>query len=77
MSKNYKQDGTEIINYLIENINYPMIESPCNKICKIDPNDNLCLGCGRTLEEIAYWTYLDDNEKKKILIKIKDRFKKN
>ena len=54
-----------------------MIESPCKKICKIDPNDNLCLGCGRTLDEIAYWTYLDDSEKKKILIKIKDRFKKN
>ncbi|TNB99694.1 DUF1289 domain-containing protein [Paracoccus marcusii] len=30
-----------------------MIESPCIKLCRIDAVRNLCLGCHRTLAEIA------------------------
>ncbi len=30
------------------------IESPCVKICQID-DDGLCVGCDRTLDEIAGW----------------------
>ncbi len=30
------------------------IETPCVKICVID-EDGLCVGCARTLEEIAGW----------------------
>ena len=30
------------------------IESPCVKICEID-EDGLCVGCSRTLDEIAGW----------------------
>jgi predicted Fe-S protein YdhL (DUF1289 family) len=32
------------------------IESPCVKICVIHPEARLCLGCHRTLEEIAAWS---------------------
>ena len=28
-------------------------ETPCIAVCQIDPRTNLCLGCGRTLPEIA------------------------
>lgn len=31
------------------------IESPCIRICVIDPESGLCEGCGRTLGEIASW----------------------
>ena len=31
------------------------IESPCNKICVVDPVSALCIGCGRSLAEIAGW----------------------
>ena len=30
------------------------IETPCVKICVID-EDGLCVGCARTLDEIAGW----------------------
>jgi predicted Fe-S protein YdhL (DUF1289 family) len=29
--------------------------SPCNKICQIHPERGWCIGCGRTLAEIAAW----------------------
>ena len=29
------------------------IESPCNKVCVVDPVSALCVGCGRSLAEIA------------------------
>ena len=31
------------------------ISSPCVKICVIDPLSALCIGCGRTGDEIARW----------------------
>lgn len=34
-------------------------DSPCVKICLIDPASRFCIGCGRTGEEIAAWTRLD------------------
>jgi predicted Fe-S protein YdhL (DUF1289 family) len=30
-------------------------ETPCIAVCLINPKSNLCLGCGRTLPEIARW----------------------
>src|SRR4030095_5766688 len=33
-----------------------MIETPCIKICTLDARMGLCLGCGRTIDEIARWT---------------------
>ena len=41
-----------------------MINSPCKNICTIDKKTGLCLGCYRTLEEIALWSGLDDIKKK-------------
>jgi hypothetical protein len=32
------------------------IESPCIKICAIHPEAGLCVGCLRTLGEIAAWS---------------------
>lgn len=32
----------------------PAIESPCINICQINA-DGLCVGCARTLDEIARW----------------------
>ena len=41
--------------------------SPCNGICRIDPVSNGCLGCKRTLREIADWPMLDAREKRAVL----------
>jgi predicted Fe-S protein YdhL (DUF1289 family) len=31
------------------------VESPCNRVCVVDAQTGYCIGCGRTLEEIAEW----------------------
>ncbi len=31
------------------------IESPCINICQIDRATRLCIGCARTIDEIAAW----------------------
>lgn len=44
----------------------PSIESPCIRLCTVDPATGLCLGCGRTLDEIAGWTSLSAGERQAI-----------
>lgn len=39
------------------------VASPCNDVCQVDPASGWCRGCGRTLEEIAAWSALDDADK--------------
>ena len=43
------------------------MESPCIKICTYDPGSGLCLGCGRTLAEIAGWASFSDAERRRIM----------
>jgi len=37
--------------------------SPCTGVCRIDPASGWCLGCRRTLEEIADWAMLSPRGK--------------
>jgi predicted Fe-S protein YdhL (DUF1289 family) len=46
----------------LENV-MPIIESPCSKVCTLDPKSGLCLGCGRTLTEIERWSDLSASER--------------
>jgi predicted Fe-S protein YdhL (DUF1289 family) len=43
------------------------IESPCNKVCVIHPAQKICIGCGRSLDEIAHWIDFDDAERRRIM----------
>jgi hypothetical protein len=43
------------------------IESPCIKVCAIDPVTRLCAGCGRTLDEIARWSSMSNAERAAIM----------
>ncbi len=52
-----------------------MIDSPCNDICTTDPESGLCVGCGRTQEEISNWLFFDDKQKKMVLMNLKRRNK--
>jgi predicted Fe-S protein YdhL (DUF1289 family) len=47
------------------------INSPCINVCRMQ--DNLCLGCYRTLDEIATWSQMSDAEKKQVLSKVANR----
>lgn len=47
--------------------NTTTIESPCISICEMDEATDLCIGCYRTRNEIAYWGGSSDDEKRAIL----------
>ncbi len=51
------------------------MESPCVKICTYDPGTGLCLGCGRTLEEIGAWFSMSDDERRAVMEKLTARLK--
>ena len=52
------------------------METPCVKTCTFDPGSGLCLGCGRTLDEIANWANLGDAERRRIMAQLGERMKK-
>jgi len=43
------------------------METPCIKICRIDPQSGLCTGCLRTLDEIAEWQGFTESRRTEIL----------
>ena len=43
------------------------MESPCVKICTYEPGAGLCLGCGRSLAEIAGWASFTDAERRRFM----------
>lgn len=45
----------------------PPIASPCVNVCIVDGESGLCLGCHRTLAEVAGWTGFSDAERAKIM----------
>ena len=42
------------------------VPSPCISVCKIDAATGWCEGCCRTIDEIAHWSLLDDDEKRAV-----------
>lgn len=50
-----------------------MMQTPCVKICSIDAPSGLCRGCGRTLDEIARWASMSEDEQAAIMRHLKDR----
>lgn len=52
-----------------------LIETPCRKICIMDPKSGLCTGCGRTLEEIARWAIYPPELRAKIMAELPNRMK--
>ena len=51
----------------------PMIQTPCVKICSIDAASGLCGGCARTLDEIARWAGMSEDERAAIMRELRDR----
>ena len=50
-----------------------MIASPCVKVCVMDAEQRYCLGCWRTLAEIAAWGSMTDEEQRVVLKKLERR----
>lgn len=49
------------------------IASPCIKICAIDEPSGLCIGCLRTLPEIAGWAALSEAQRAAVMQSLPSR----
>jgi predicted Fe-S protein YdhL (DUF1289 family) len=48
-----------------------VVASPCINVCKMEAG--LCAGCFRTIDEIARWSRIDDDEKRLMLLAVAQR----
>jgi len=48
-------------------------ETPCIAVCMMDPKTSLCLGCGRTLPEIARWHRMESAERLSLMAQLPAR----
>jgi len=49
------------------------VPSPCTSVCRIDPQTNWCAGCRRTLQEIAEWSRLTDDQRRSVWARLPQR----
>lgn len=49
------------------------IRTPCVQVCAVDGESGLCLGCYRTLPEIAGWARLSEAEREALMAELPAR----
>lgn len=49
------------------------VESPCIRVCVIHPEERLCVGCYRSAEEIAGWSRMTPEERRRIMAELPAR----
>jgi uncharacterized protein len=49
------------------------VPSPCNSVCRMNPRTGWCEGCFRTIEEIASWSRMEDDEKRAVWAQLQQR----
>lgn len=49
------------------------IATPCVKVCIVDAESSLCLGCYRTLMEIAGWSRIAEDERERLMAELPER----
>ena len=49
------------------------IATPCVKVCVVDGQSGLCLGCLRKLSEVATWARFSDEERRRIMDELPGR----
>lgn len=54
-------------------MNPDVVNSPCVNICKMDARSGWCEGCLRTIDEIAVWSVLSDDDKRAVVAELAQR----
>lgn len=49
------------------------IATPCVKVCIVDGESGLCLGCYRTLHEVAAWASFDEARRLALMAELPSR----
>jgi predicted Fe-S protein YdhL (DUF1289 family) len=52
------------------------VKSPCIKVCQMDPARGVCMGCCRTLDEIARWGLMSEPQRESVMSGLGERRKK-
>ena len=47
------------------------IESPCISVCRME--NEVCVGCGRTVDEVVGWYDMNDDEKQAVLNRLEKK----
>ncbi len=78
-----RTDAPYIMNSIFAHVPVPSpnmpqsIQSPCTRVCTVDSGTGLCIGCGRTLDEIARWSQMTDDERRRIMSSLSHRHGRN
>ena len=48
-------------------------QSPCVNVCVMHPQEGICVGCYRTLQEIAGWSSMTPDIRRAIIAELPDR----
>ncbi len=51
----------------------PEIESPCVRVCVVHPAERICVGCYRTVDEIAGWSRMSPEDRRRIMAELPAR----
>jgi len=49
------------------------VDSPCVQLCVMHPTAELCMGCFRTVDEIANWSGMDPDKRKSLMVDLPNR----
>lgn len=49
------------------------VETPCIKVCVLDPETGFCIGCGRTRQEIGGWLSMGPVERRSVMEGLAER----
>ena len=49
------------------------IDSPCIKICVIEPKSRICTGCLRTIDEISAWSRMTPEARREVMAALPER----
>jgi predicted Fe-S protein YdhL (DUF1289 family) len=49
------------------------VPSPCTSVCRMSASTGWCEGCFRTIDEIAAWSRLDDEQKRAVWMLLEQR----
>ncbi|MES2143055.1 MAG: DUF1289 domain-containing protein [Pseudomonadota bacterium] len=49
------------------------VQSPCVKLCVVHPEERICVGCFRTIEEISTWTAMSPDQRAAVMADLPER----
>ena len=49
------------------------VSSPCVKLCVVHPEERICVGCFRSIDEISGWSRFSEAERRAIMAELPAR----